>query len=361
MKTQCTFRKALSKCSKWVRCNVFIGMFVLFQLGHHCSAEEKLPPGSYSGSCTSCNVANNTLSCSCVGQGLSVNTSLYLSRGFNTKVQNCNGNLTYEGTCPAYTSTCLECALQNNSLSCSSCYDDQGSGWYTSLDLPCRTDIINCNANLICGKKCPAYAHSCFGCTLQSNKLSCMCNDEHGDWNGARTNLSLPCPANTTIWNCNGTLKCGSSCDNSCPEDQTLVNGKCQTCKGEWGSNIYNGKCITWGCGSSGDCEGSAHGPNCCYTPENGAHCSFQTGTDCGKVPSSGKGAQTPFKPSVSEKPGIQEKYNEHPASERPYERPEAPAYEKRPIENFEQKPLQRPEMFQEEQRNRMPMEERER
>jgi hypothetical protein len=80
----------------------------------------------------------------------------------------------------------------------------------------------------------------------------------------------------------------------------------------------------------------------------------------CGGSCLPGQGAQTPFKPGVSGKPGVQ-KYNEHPAPERPYERPEAPTYEKRPIEKFEPKSPQRPEIFQEEQRSRMPMEERER
>jgi hypothetical protein len=129
-----------------------------------------LPRGSYQGSCSSCTINGDTLSCSCrnadgFSRGSSINT-----RYCYDSITNQNGSLTC-GEPPAprqvarepvyvpvpmprgnYQQSCSGCSMSGDTLSCS-CDNADGIPKRSSLNSRfCRDAVENCNGSLNCGR-----------------------------------------------------------------------------------------------------------------------------------------------------------------------------------------------------------------
>jgi hypothetical protein len=120
----------------------------------------------------------------------------------------------------SYTQTCRECGVKNDTLRCKACKDLAGDEQSTQLNLPCTTDIANCDGVLTCGGCGPAapdgsYAQTCSHCKVVSDVLTCdSCIDVAGG--SRRTALALPCDVD--VANCDGILTCGGCPDPNPPD-----------------------------------------------------------------------------------------------------------------------------------------------
>ena len=113
------------------------------------------PSGSYTGTCASCSVTANTLTCVCQnGAGGSVEASLDLcSCPIVTEISNSYGALTCCGAAGgSYTSSCTNCSLTGTTLSCT-CENDSNMPEATTLNL-CNcsqaSQVSNTNGQLTC-------------------------------------------------------------------------------------------------------------------------------------------------------------------------------------------------------------------
>lgn len=111
----------------------------------------------------------------------------------------------YQRSCNMSSATCTPSSIT------ASCKRMNGDWRQSSLNLPCRQEISNCDGTLrcLCGSDCPAgsYNQSCWCCYIQGSTLGCFCKNKKGK--SVPTTLSgyTSCRSNT-IWNDNGKLKC---------------------------------------------------------------------------------------------------------------------------------------------------------
>ncbi|MGI9274413.1 MAG: CVNH domain-containing protein [Endozoicomonas sp.] len=124
----------------------------------------------------------------------------------------------------SYIRSCSECTLLRGILSCK-CQKTENrrkSYWTSQLDMrSCSnpSDIANWSGRLMCmtnnSDQLPqgSYLRSCHECRVdKSDQLSCLCRKRNGNWQTTSLSLEL-CPADyQPISNCNGELRCSSSC-----------------------------------------------------------------------------------------------------------------------------------------------------
>jgi len=111
----------------------------------------------------------------------------------------------------SYLTSCRNCAMNGNTLTCESCPDARQRGRRASLVVTCD-DVVNCAGQLSCTdcleqlEQQGTFDDVCDSCTFQNGTLSCSCPRNDGSMQTVQTS-DLPCP--TGIRYSNGNLRCG--------------------------------------------------------------------------------------------------------------------------------------------------------
>ncbi len=117
------------------------------------------------------------------------------------------------GPCPqgSYTRTCSKNAVCDANSVTATCGKIGAGSKRSTLNLPCRGDIANCDGTLrcLCGSNCPqgSYKQSCWCCYIEGSKLYCHCKNKKGKSQPTDLPDYQSCQTGS-IWNDNSHLKC---------------------------------------------------------------------------------------------------------------------------------------------------------